>query len=61
MFGLIPAQYKLYKTNKMISTNIELKLDCEVASSNYDYWWEAPECKRYTEYHKEYEQWLINN
>lgn len=61
VFGLIPAQFRLYTTTNKINTNTELRLKCEIVALDYDYWWESPECKEYEEYHKEYEEWLIKN
>lgn len=61
IFVLIPAQYNLHMIRNKIDTNNELELRCKIAALDYDCWWEAPQCDEYMEYHKEYEQWLINN
>jgi len=43
----------------IIMKNLKLEYKCEKASEDYDYWWDAPECKEYVEYHDWYENWLI--
>jgi len=63
-FGLIPAQYRLWKVNHMIGKNMDLEIECQnIVSSkdfgDYNYWWETLECQKYREFHKEYEQWLL--
>jgi len=45
--------------NHIVRKNKLLKVARRFAAKNYEYWWEAPECQEYREFHKEYEKWLV--